>query len=64
MFLRRILLGSFVVAATVIMLTGASSWADASDVNPELYGNWDGVEAKTVGMTGRITFTIKENEII
>ena len=64
MFLRRIVLASFVVAATVVMLAGASSRADASGVNPELYGTWDAVEAKTVGMTGRVTLTIKENEII
>jgi tetratricopeptide (TPR) repeat protein len=64
MFLRRILLASSVVAATVIMLAGGSSWADASGVNPELYGTWDAVEAKTVGMTGRVTLTIKENEIV
>ena len=64
MFLRRILLASFIVAATGIMLVGGSSWADASGVNPELYGTWDAVEAKTVGMTGRVTLTIKENEVI
>jgi regulator of sirC expression with transglutaminase-like and TPR domain len=64
MFIRRILLASFIVAATVIMLVGGSSWADASGVNPELYGTWDAVEAKTVGMTGRVTFTITENEVI
>jgi tetratricopeptide (TPR) repeat protein len=64
MFMRRILLASFIVAATVVMLAVVGSWADASGVNPELYGTWDGVEAKTVGMTGRITLTIKENEII
>ena len=64
MFLRRILLASFVVAATVVMLAGGSSWTDASGVNPELYGTWDAVEAKNVGMTGRVTLTIKENEII
>ena len=64
MFIRKILLASFVVAATVIMLAGGSSWADASGVNPELYGTWDAVEAKTVGMTGRVTLTIKENQVI
>ena len=64
MFLRKILLTSFIVAATVIMLAGGSSWADASGVNPELYGTWDAVEAKTVGMTGQVTLTIKENQII
>ena len=64
MFLRKILLASFVVAATVIMLAGGSSWADASGVNPELYGTWDGLELKHVGMTARITFTIKENQLI
>ena len=64
MFLRRILLASFVVAVTVIMLAGGRSWADASAVNPELYGTWDGMEAKNVGMTGQFTLTIKENQIM
>ena len=64
MFLRRTLLTSFVAAAIVIMLAGASFWADASGVNPELYGTWDGLELKHVGMTARITFTIKENQLI
>ena len=64
MFIRRILLTSFIVAATVIMLAGGGSWVGASGVNPELYGTWDGLELKHVGMTGRITFTIKENQLI
>jgi hypothetical protein len=64
MFLRRILLASFIVAVTVITLAGGNSWADESGVNPEVYGTWDVMELKNVGMTGQFTLTIKENQVM
>ena len=64
MISKKTLLTYFILSATVITLAGGSSWADERGVNPEVYGTWDMLEIKNLGMTLQLTLTIKENEVI
>ena len=64
MYLRKILVTSLVVGATVMALVVSSSFAGESPVNPELYGSWNALNLEQGGLKANLTLIIEENQII
>ena len=64
MILRKVLLICLTVSAMAITLTGGNSWADDRRVDPGVYGTWDMLELKNLGITLQSTLTIEENQVI
>jgi tetratricopeptide (TPR) repeat protein len=64
MLSRKFLLTSFIIAVTVIALSGGSGFAADSKVNPEVFGTWDLLEIENLGMKIQTTLTIQKNQVI
>jgi tetratricopeptide (TPR) repeat protein len=64
MLSRKILLTSFIIAATIVLLAGGSLFAEESGVDPEVYGTWDLLEVENLGMKVQSTLTIQKNQVI
>lgn len=64
MLSRKILLTSFMITATIVVMAMGSGYAEESGVNPEVYGTWDLLEIENLGMKIQSTLTIQKNRVI
>lgn len=61
---RKILLTSFIITATIVVMAAGSGFADESGVNAEVYGTWDLLEIENLGLKIQTTMTIQKNQVV
>ncbi|MCG6916260.1 MAG: hypothetical protein LJE89_01810, partial [Deltaproteobacteria bacterium] len=64
MMSKKLLITSFIIAATIVVMAAGSGFADESGVNPEVYGTWDLLEVENLGLKIQSTLTIQKNQVI